>query len=751
MPLPPRLAWVSFVLLGLEAAALRAQHPLEEPPAPLRPAHPLAPPQQNRRQARQLYAQALLQQHDDRILEAIRSLEEARQLDPEAVPIHRALVPLYLAVGRTDDFLAACQKVVAADPDDYETWYLYARQLQELSRPREAREALNRAVACPALAEKPEQHAQMLFELGVAEEEAGNWTAAEGAFRRVVAILERPEALLESGPYSREQITAETAKTWERIGRVCLQARAYDRAEAAFRKAQTIDPGRAGRLFYNLAETCQAQGKHAEALAYLDEYLKTQPPGAEAYQLRCQLLRRLGRALEVIPSLQHWADRDVFNVALQLLLAEELTRERHYAAAEARYQKLLADRPTPEVYRGLFRLYHAQRRMDRVLDMLDGALAAARPGEQPAAAEPAAVRARGMVLVLRDEPALVQALLPEVIAELRREQPRPRAPETRRLLAVLARRAHQLDAAEALLRSCLAQVTPATEAEVYGTLLDVLWEARKYAEIEKLCRDGLAHAQATNRALFQVNLAQALLHLDRPDEAVAEADKAVNLADDRNRLRIRRLKVDVLRQAGRFEQAVAECFALLKEYQQPGEVRDIRYSLASVYSSAKDYARAEQQLRRILEVEPNDISANNDLGYILADQNKNLDEAERLIRKAIELDVQQKKLAKELRPEADPESAHAAYLDSLGWVLFRRGQLREARSWLEKAVRLDGGDDPIIWDHLGDVRYRLQEIDGARAAWQKALELYERDKRRRSDEHYKEVKQKLLELETPRR
>jgi tetratricopeptide (TPR) repeat protein len=323
-----------------------------------------------------------------------------------------------------------------------------------------------------------------------------------------------------------------------------------------------------------------------------------------------------------------------------------------------------------------------------------------------------------------------------------------RTRESRRFFAVLAARTHQLDAAERLYRNCLEDVTPQNEAEIYVGLLEILRQARKLKEIDQLCKEGLAKAQATNRLNFHVYRSRALVQLGQADEAIAEADKAVDMADESNRLRIRKLRVDILIQADRFDKAEAECKALLKEFTQPGEVRDIRHSLSGVYSFAKEYAKSEEQLRMILEADPNDATANNDLGYIMADQGKNLEEAETLIRKAVELDLAAKKKGAKVETDDDLNNASAAYLDSLGWVLFRRGQFPAARDWLEKAVSLPGGsDDPTVWDHLGDVYFRMKDNTRAGAAWKKASDLYEQEKRRKVDEHYKELKHKLKLLE----
>ena len=88
--------------------------------------------------------------------------------------------------------------------------------------------------------------------------------------------------------------------------------------------------------------------------------------------------------------------------------------------------------------------------------------------------------------------------------------------------------------------------------------------------------------------------------------------------------------------------------------------------LAYCREQAGDLSGAEQAARDVLHVEPEDPRALNFLGYLLADHNLKLDEAETLIRKAIE-----------------QEPDNGAYVDSMGWVHFRLGRFDEARKELE--------------------------------------------------------------------
>jgi tetratricopeptide (TPR) repeat protein len=741
----PRLALVLLILANTASAA-RAQDPT--PTDTLKTHEPLrqATKQElDHREALKLYGLALLHERSNRLLEAVRAFEQARQLEPEAAAIHRSLCPLYLALDRIEDGLAAGRKVVELEPGDYECWHLLARQYRGLNRSKDAIVALERAAACAGLKERPELRAQIWFDLGVLHENAQEYGGAEKAFREVVGILDNPHPLMEAAALSREEIATQAAETYERLGRVCLRAGRHQAAIEAFRAAQKKDARRASRLAYNLAEVYRGKGDLPSALGSIDEYLQSQPQGTEAYQLRIAILDAMGRSQEVLPSLQAAADRDKHNVGLKLLLAAQYAKRGHAKTAEEVYQSLLQTSPSADAYRGLMALYDPAipRDMNKLLDLLDSTVKAAgdrddRPGNPARAAE-----ARAMLQVLRQEPKLVQGLLSVVAGRL--TDGAPLDWQTRGYLAILAARAQKLDEAERLYRSCLDGLGRPNrhEHEIYQGLLQVLQQGRKHAAVVEVCQQGLRTARLTNRVLFEAALADAYLALDKPDRAVEAATQAAEHAGgDRDRCVCRLLRARVLGQVGRHEEAVRECLTLLEEYKQTMQVREIRITLSTIYSDVKDSAKAEEQLRLLLEQDPNDALAKNNLGYQWADDGKNLPEAEKLIRRALELDREERTKGKAVGPDADHENA--AYVDSLGWVLFRRGKLVEARKELEKAVtHADGKDDPVVWDHLGDVCARQDDTARARAAWKQAVELYDRGYRRKADERYKEIKHKL--------
>ncbi|MDX8412231.1 MAG: tetratricopeptide repeat protein [Mariprofundaceae bacterium] len=126
---------------------------------------------------------------------------------------------------------------------------------------------------------------------------------------------------------------------------------------------------------------------------------------------------------------------------------------------------------------------------------------------------------------------------------------------------------------------------------------------------------------------------------------------------------------------------------------------------AIAFENMKQFDSLESSLYRLLVIEPENAEALNFLGYSLADRNVRLDEAERLIRTALE-----------------HSASSGYYLDSLGWVLYRQGKFEQALEIQRRAVAVIA-DDPIMHEHLGDMLWRSGRPDQARQAWQQAIDL----------------------------
>jgi tetratricopeptide (TPR) repeat protein len=160
-------------------------------------------------------------------------------------------------------------------------------------------------------------------------------------------------------------------------------------------------------------------------------------------------------------------------------------------------------------------------------------------------------------------------------------------------------------------------------------------------------------------------------------------------------------------QAKQYDDAVrhfteAEIIARATEPSRLGPL--LYFQLGAACERRRDYAEAEKHFRRCLELSPDFAEALNYLGYMWAERGENLDEARALIEKALKL---------------EPENG--AFLDSLGWVLFKLKQPRAALDWLRKAIAHTEEPDATLYDHLGDVHAELGEWEPAREAWRQSL------------------------------
>ncbi len=115
-------------------------------------------------------------------------------------------------------------------------------------------------------------------------------------------------------------------------------------------------------------------------------------------------------------------------------------------------------------------------------------------------------------------------------------------------------------------------------------------------------------------------------------------------------------------------------------------------------------------MRQVLRIEPANANALNYLGYTYADMGINLDEAEQLIRKALEL-----------------KPGDGYITDSLAWVYYKRGQYEKALPLLEQAASLVP-DDPIVKEHLGDVYNKLGMTEKALQSYRRSIENGHSDK-----------------------
>ncbi len=149
---------------------------------------------------------------------------------------------------------------------------------------------------------------------------------------------------------------------------------------------------------------------------------------------------------------------------------------------------------------------------------------------------------------------------------------------------------------------------------------------------------------------------------------------------------------------------------LLAEWLEAARGADERFGylryLAICHRANQDEEKANEVLQRALLLRPQNITLNNDVAYAWIDEGLHLVEAERMVRFSLSRSPLQ-----------------GAYLDTYGWLLYKKGEFDDARKWLERANHAQRRRDPVIMDHLGDVLWRLGRPEKSVQAWKKSLEI----------------------------
>ncbi|ADJ29361.1 tetratricopeptide repeat protein [Nitrosococcus watsonii] len=163
---------------------------------------------------------------------------------------------------------------------------------------------------------------------------------------------------------------------------------------------------------------------------------------------------------------------------------------------------------------------------------------------------------------------------------------------------------------------------------------------------------------------------------------------------------------EILINAGRYKEAMSHYDKALQS--RPDDT-NLLYARALVAENLGRLDIAEQDLRRVITLEPGNAEALNALGYTLADRTGRLEEALRYISRAMKL-----------KPN------NAFILDSMGWVYYRLGDYDKAEKYLREAMELR--KDPEIAAHLGEVLWAKGDKAGARQVWQHTLKMNQGNK-----------------------
>jgi tetratricopeptide (TPR) repeat protein len=391
----------------------------------------------------------------------------------------------------------------------------------------------------------------------------------------------------------------------------------------------------------------QDQSSRAEALRVVQNFLKAKPASVVGLvQLTKMHLSSGNKKDAVAPAKRAW-EIDSQNPEIALLYAIALEVNNRSKDAMQLYEQLYRLNPSnEELTARMVQIYRELGDMDDALALLEDA---SRSSDKM---RPGLLMQKAIVLWELKRNTEADQLLTQLLGEM---------PESDRVLYMAGlgkERVEQFESAVALYAK-IPQGSPLKPgADVRRAM--ILLEAKRFSEAEALVRPLIEQEDSSPEVW--VALASILDESGTPADAADLMDQAYRRFPDQGRTLFLR---------GVFEE-------------KSGQI-----------------AKAMATMREVIKLEPNNSSALNFLGYMMAERGENLDEAEKLIRRALAI-----------------KPRDGFYLDSLGWVWFQRGDLQKAQQFLEQALELEP-EEGVILEHLGDVWARKGDH-------QKALQYYER-------------------------
>ncbi|MBV8842156.1 MAG: tetratricopeptide repeat protein [Bryobacterales bacterium] len=486
--------------------------------------------------------------------------------------------------------------------------------------------------------------------------------------------------------------------SWVMLGR--LQKIAMNSVESrnAYEKAMALDPDSEDALT-GLALVYSDLGDTEKATDLLKKLAATHPSQRS--------LQALAGSYEQMH--QYGPAADALNQVLSLnppnageikkTMAEYQLRAERYKDALQTYQELVAEDPNDaQSYLRISQIYRQLKDFPKAHEAADKARAIDATNPEVRLNDVFILQAEGKT------PDAIQTLK-DLLASMQKRNYNAAERQTRAQLlmqlSALYRDADQTELAVDALRQA-AEANPERATATTIAIVETYREAHEFAKAQQEL-DAALKKSPDDRDLHATR-ATLLADMGKTDQAVSEAKKLLGGKEDREAYLT---LASVYDKAKKFDD-MGKALDQAEKLAQTGDDRlTITFQRGAMYERMKKVDLAEQQFRKVLEMDPNNAGALNYLGYMLADRNLRLQEALDYITKAV-----------------DKEPENGAYIDSLGWIYFRLGRLDDAENQLRRAVQKTP-HDPTVHDHLAEALMRQGKVREAMAQWQISLKEWE--------------------------
>ncbi len=704
---------------------------VEDRPEFVKPA-PRTEEEEDRLEAQALFAAARKKQ-ERQPEEALRLCQRAYRREPGRAAIVQEIIVLADSLKRGSVIDSYAEAALASDPKNPSMLALLSDRFNRRGDFASSADALERLLRLEKEADKKTPgHVARIMLAGRVHVAAGSFALAAERFAEALSALDNAREFGLSEADKRD-VLGEAGPTYLVMGEAFLRAGRLKEAEEALQTAHRVNRDKPGEAF-QMARIHLEAGRIEEARKRLQEYFDAaaESQGIAPYELLAETYAKEKKPEAGLAALEKLhkakADADKIDPYLAYALAEQYRKAAKPDRAEPLFQEAVKAAGDKRRYRAavvaaqlsLFKLHLAAKNADKLLDVLGWV--AGQAGGLGALGEDFATLTKDKDLLL----AVVKS------AQTRKGE----LDFGWRLAgALVAMDAKDYKAAGDLFDAAT-DADPSKTAEIVQTWGVALLRADQMAEAVKVFQRGIDErlAPAEDPAEMHYWLAFALELAGKTDEAMKVVREGVSLAPNDAPMQFRAAWVHY--HAKKYGEAKTAYQSLIKKFEADARLRELpsvrsqlrqaRLILSNIAVMDHDLPTAEEWIEQVLDEDPDNTSAQNDLGYLWADQNKYLRRSLRMISKAV---------------AAEP--TNAAYLDSLGWVYYRLGRFEDAVAELEKAVKADDTPDATILDHLGDAYLKANQTAKARDAFERALKSFDK---KQDGEKMKAVEDKLEKL-----
>ncbi len=439
------------------------------------------------------------------------------------------------------------------------------------------------------------------------------------------------------------------------------------------------------RVHMAMGDILSSQGKYQEASDHYKKVMEVEPTNARAYLLAGYNLRALKQYKDAGELFQQATVVEPANPLGYHYLGSALARTGEMQSAEEKFKKSLTLRPSfiearenlarvlelqkkyPEAleqYKIILKLKPGDKKINEHLKRFDFEAGAQFPDNLQVTEAPPFVPSEANIHTQIGIIFYEQAVYLEAVDEFRLALANKEDQELRLVIAKIFELFGRMDKA-------ITEVEAYRKVDTGGESIDILLNLARLYGLNKEMKKSIellkqaVTMDSENDRLYHA-LALAHMSLNENEDAYQNINKAIQLNDKKDTYYFE--QGALLERLGKFDKAI-------------------------------------DSMKRTLEINPHHSNAHNFIGYIYATKGEDLDKAQSHLEQALTI---------------QPRNGY--FLDSLGWIYHKKGEPQQALVHIKKAM-VYAQPDPVLYDHLGDVHFSMDNVSEARKAWKTSLAL----------------------------